>query len=37
LYGKRLRNRDIVMKQLKLPEAAAKLVDLLNKYSARES
>jgi SH3 domain-containing YSC84-like protein 1 len=37
LYGKRLRNRDIVMKHVKLPVAAAKLVDLLNKYSARES
>ena len=36
LYGKKLENRDIVMKRVRVPRAAAKLVALLNRYSARE-
>jgi lipid-binding SYLF domain-containing protein len=36
LYGKKLENRDIVVKGLRAPQAAAKLISLLNKYSARE-
>jgi lipid-binding SYLF domain-containing protein len=36
LYGKRLENRDIVTKRRRVPESAAKLINLLNKYSARE-
>jgi lipid-binding SYLF domain-containing protein len=36
LYGKRLENRDIVTKSRRVPPAAAKLIGLLNKYSARE-
>jgi SH3 domain-containing YSC84-like protein 1 len=36
LYGKRLDNRDIVTKGVKAPKAAAKLMALLNRYSARE-
>src|SRR6202163_4828665 len=36
IYGKRLENRDIVTKRRRVPAAAAKLIDLLNKYSARE-
>ena len=36
LYGKRLENREIVTKGVHPPEAAAKLLALLNKYSAKE-
>jgi lipid-binding SYLF domain-containing protein len=36
IYGKRLENRDIVTKSRRVPQAAAKLIALLNKYSARE-
>lgn len=36
IYGKRLSNRDIVMQKRRVPAVAAKLVNLLNKYSARE-
>jgi SH3 domain-containing YSC84-like protein 1 len=36
LYGKKLENRDIVMKGVRAPRAAAKLIALLNRYSARE-
>jgi lipid-binding SYLF domain-containing protein len=37
LYGKKLENRDIVTKGVRAPKAAAKLIALLNRYSARES
>ena len=36
LYGKKLENRDIVTKGVKPPKAAAKLLALLNRYSAKE-
>src|SRR5512142_1306182 len=36
LYGKKLENRDIVMTAVPPPEAAAKLIRLLNRYSAKE-
>lgn len=36
IYGKRLENRDIVTKRRRVPESATKLINLLNKYSARE-
>jgi lipid-binding SYLF domain-containing protein len=36
LYGKRLKNRDIVTKGVRPPKAAAKLIALLNRHSARE-
>src|SRR5579863_7409910 len=36
LYGKRLENRYIVTKGVHAPRAAAKLLALLNRYSARE-
>ena len=36
LYGKKLENRDIVTKGVRAPEAAAKLLALLNRYSAKE-
>ena len=36
LYGKQLENRDIVTKDVRAPEAAAKLIALLNRYSAKE-
>ncbi|MEO8096479.1 MAG: lipid-binding SYLF domain-containing protein [Acidobacteriota bacterium] len=36
IYGKRLENRDIVMTSRKVPASAAKLINLLNKYSPRE-
>jgi SH3 domain-containing YSC84-like protein 1 len=36
LYGKPLENRDIVTKGVDAPPAAAKLIALLNRYSARE-
>jgi len=37
LYGKKLENRDIVTKGVHPPNAAAKLIALLNRYSAKES
>jgi len=36
IYGKRLENRQIVMGRRHVPAAAAKLIALLNRYSARE-
>jgi SH3 domain-containing YSC84-like protein 1 len=36
LYGKKLENKDIVTKGVAAPKAAAKLLALLNKYSAKE-
>ena len=36
LYGKRLENREIVTTAVHTPKAAAKLIGLLNKHSARE-
>ena len=36
LYGKKLENREIVTKGVRPPKAAAKLLELLNRYSARE-
>jgi lipid-binding SYLF domain-containing protein len=36
LYGKKLENREIVTTAVRAPKAAAKLIALLNKYSARE-
>ena len=36
LYGNRLENRDIVTSRRRVPPAATKLINLLNKYSARE-
>ena len=36
LYGKKLQNRDIVTKGVRAPRAAAKLMALLNRYSAKE-
>ena len=36
LYGKRLENRHIVTKGVRPPEAAARLLELLNRYSVRE-
>jgi lipid-binding SYLF domain-containing protein len=36
LYGKKLENRYIVTKGVRAPQAAAKLIALLNRYSARE-
>ena len=36
LYGKKLENREIVTKGVRAPKAAAKLLDLRNRYSARE-
>src|SRR5579871_1242761 len=36
LYGKKLENRQIVTSGVRPPKAAAKLLNLLNKYSARE-
>jgi lipid-binding SYLF domain-containing protein len=37
LYGKKLENRQIVTTGVRPPKAAARLMGLLNKYSARES
>jgi lipid-binding SYLF domain-containing protein len=37
LYGKKLENREIVTNGVAPPDAAAKLLELLNKYSARAS
>jgi SH3 domain-containing YSC84-like protein 1 len=36
LYGKKLENREIVTKGVRVPRAAAKLIELLNRYSRRE-
>jgi lipid-binding SYLF domain-containing protein len=36
LYGKKMENRDIVMKGVRAPRAAEKLMALLNRYSFRE-
>jgi hypothetical protein len=36
LYGKPLENREIVTTGVRAPAAAAKLIALLNRYSARE-
>ena len=36
LYGKKLENRDIVTNGIRPPKAAARLMALLNRYSARE-
>jgi SH3 domain-containing YSC84-like protein 1 len=36
LYGKKLENREIVTRGVRAPRAATRLIDLLNKYSARE-
>jgi len=36
MYGKKLENREIVTKGVRSPKAAAKLIALLNRYSARE-
>ena len=36
LYGKKLKNREIVTTPVRTPKAAAKLIAQLNKYSARE-
>jgi len=36
IYGKRLRNREIVTKGRRVPPSAVKLIELLNRYSARE-
>lgn len=36
IYGKRLSNSDIVTKRRRVPAEAAKLINELNKYSARE-
>jgi lipid-binding SYLF domain-containing protein len=36
LYGRKLENREIVTTSVHTPKAAARLIGLLNKYSARE-
>ena len=36
LYGKKLENRNIVTGGVRAPNAAAKLIALLNQYSSRE-
>jgi len=36
LYGKKLENRDIVTKGVRAPQAAGKLIALLNRYSIKE-
>jgi len=36
IYGKKLENREIVMKTRRVPPTAAKLINELNKYSPRE-
>jgi|SRR5579862_909198 len=36
LYGKRLENRGIVTTSVRIPSPAARLISLLDKYSARE-
>jgi SH3 domain-containing YSC84-like protein 1 len=37
IYGKKLENRQIVTTPVRTPKSAAKLIGLLNKYSAREN
>ena len=37
LYGKKLENRDIVTSGVRAPRAAARLLELLNRYSIRET
>src|SRR3954463_10517967 len=37
LYGKKIENKEIVTTSVRAPKAAAKLLDQLNKYSAREN
>lgn len=37
LYGRRLKNREIVMRGVRPPAAASRLLSLLTKYSAREN
>jgi lipid-binding SYLF domain-containing protein len=37
LYGKKLENREIVTTSVRTPKAAARLIGLLNKYSAHEN
>ena len=36
LYGKRLENREIVNSGVRAPKSAARLMQLLNRYSAKE-
>ena len=36
LYGKRLENREIVSSRRRIPPSATKLINMLNRYSARE-
>jgi lipid-binding SYLF domain-containing protein len=36
LYGRKIENREIVTKGVRAPKAAARLMSLLNKYSAKE-
>ncbi len=36
LHGKKLENSEIVMKGVRPPKAAATLLELLNRYSAKE-
>ena len=36
LYNKKLENREIVTTGIRAPSAAAKLIALLNRYSAKE-
>ena len=36
LYGKKLENKEIVTKGVRAPKAAARLITLLNRYSAKE-
>lgn len=36
IYGKKLENREIVTTSVPIPDAAQRLIDILNKYSARE-
>src|ERR1700686_4105790 len=36
IYGKRLSNREIVTQKRRMPPSAARLIDMLNKYSFRE-
>src|ERR1700686_2137454 len=36
IYGKRLSNREIITKKRRMPPEAQKLIEVLNKYSARE-
>ena len=36
IYGRKLKNREIVTTGLRTPRAAARLINLLNQYSARE-